>query len=268
MDGINPYTNSIQSFVGVQSNSLEKLSSAVAINKASDDASGLAIATNLGVQKSSLAQSLDNYTSGIAMSNIAQSGISEQKSILEEIQTETLKSMNGTMSQDDKKIISDKINKLIDQYDQISSSTSYNGEKLLQTNGDATDDLSIVGDENIIDMQKADTKSISDTLKSFMSDFAVNPDSQQALLQAINSGMDQLASYASNFGSASNALESSARNAISMETNTAAAQSTILDIDYAKESADFNKTNLMSQIAMIVQTQSNAFQNRSITLLS
>ncbi|MBD3842025.1 MAG: hypothetical protein IE909_09110, partial [Campylobacterales bacterium] len=134
--------------------------------------------------------------------------------------------------------------------------------------GDATDDLSIVGEENIINMQKADTTSISDELRSYMSDFATNPDSQKALLEAIDKGLTQLADYASEFGSASNSLESSARYTLTAETNTAAAKSTILDVDYAKESSDFSKTNLMSQIAMIVQTQSNAVQNRSVNLLS
>ncbi|MBD3843341.1 MAG: hypothetical protein IE909_15960, partial [Campylobacterales bacterium] len=130
MEGINPYSNNIQGFVGVQSSSLERISSALAINKASDDASSLAIAASLGVQQSSLSQSLSNYNSGIAMSNIAQSGIAQQKSILEEIQTETLKSTNGTMSEADKTSISNNINKLLDQYEQIASSTNYNGEKL------------------------------------------------------------------------------------------------------------------------------------------
>lgn len=79
---IGAYNNNIQGFVGAQSSQLEKISSALAINKASDDASGLAIAAQLGLEKSSLAQSMENYTSGIAMSNIAQSGLNSQSELL------------------------------------------------------------------------------------------------------------------------------------------------------------------------------------------
>jgi flagellin len=268
MDINTSYNTNIQGFIGVQSNSLEKLSSALAINKASDDASGLAIADKLGLQKSSLTQTVENMNSGIAMSSIAQGGISSQKELLENIKTETLKAMNGTTSEEGRDAIANQISKYIDQYEQVANSTNYNGQSLLKTTGDATDDLSIVGDDTIIEMSKADTMSISDTLKSFMSDFSTNKASMDGLLDAVDNGIDQLASYASDYGSAMNSFASNARNSMTTEKELASAESTIMDIDYAKESADFNKTNLMSQIGMIVQSQANAVQSRVVSNLS
>lgn len=265
---INPYNNNIQSLSGVQSGLLEKISSAQTINKAADDPSGMLIADQLGVQKSSLAQSVENYNSGIAMSNIAQSGISSQKEILENIRTETLKAMNGTTSDEGREAIANQISKYIDQYEQIANSTGYNGTELLKTSDDPTDDISVVGDESIIDMKKADTTSISDTLRSFMSSFSSDTSARDQLLNAVDDGTNQLNTFASDFGSAANMLESNAREAISRETNMSQAQSTITDIDYTKEVADFSKTNLMSQIALIVQSQANAVQSRSVPLLS
>ena len=262
------YNNNIQSLVGVQSNQLEKIGSALAINKASDDASGLAIATQLGLQKDSLSQSLSNMNSGIAMSNIAQSGLNQQSDILDKIHTETLKAMNGTTSQEGRESIADQIGKYLDQYDQIANSTNYNGTALLKTTGDATDDLSIVGEDTIIDMSKADTTSISDTLRSFLADFTTNPDSMKGMLESTKDGITQISKYQSDFGSAANAFESSGRNALSSQIETAKAQSTIMDIDYGQEVTDFNKTSLMTQISMIVQSQANAVQNRTVPLLS
>ncbi|MEA3288725.1 MAG: flagellin [Campylobacterota bacterium] len=258
----------IQGLSGVQANSLEKIGSALAVNKAADDASGLAISDNLGLQKSSLTQSIENMNSGIAMSMIAQGGMREQESLLENIKTETLKSMNGTMSQDDRSAIAEQISKYIQEYERISESTNYNGQKLLETQGDTTDDISIVSDDSIIEMSKADTKSISEKLKSFMSDFATNSESRDGLLDAINEGMDQLAVYASDYGSAQNQFESYARNAMSTEKEIASAKSTILDIDYSKEVSDFSKTNLQTQIGYLMQTQANALQAKNIALLS
>ncbi len=268
MDISTSYNTNIQGLVGVQSNSLEKISSALAINKASDDASGLQIADQLGLQKSSLAQSIENMNSGIAMSSIAQSGISSQKELLENIKTETLKAMSATTSDEGRDAIANQISKYVEQYEQIAGSTNYNGQSLLKTSGDVTDDLSIATDSSIIEMSKADTMSISDKLKSFLADFSTNPDSMNGIISTVDNGIDQLASYASDFGSAMNAFASNARNSMTTEKELATAQSTIMDIDYAKEVSSFSKTNLQSQIGLIMQTQANAVQSRSINLLS
>jgi len=253
---------------GIQQNSLEKIGSALAINKASDDPAGLAIGSALGVEKSSLSQAVENMNSGIAMSNIAQGGLSEQKNILENIKTETLKAMNGTMNESDRDIIANQINKYIEQYDNIANSTTYNGNSLLKTDGTSSDDISIVDKESTIDMEKSDTLSVSDSLKAFMSDFSTNPSSRSTLLTVLDEGINQLGSFQSDFGSAANAMESSARNSISTETQIASAQSTIMDIDYSKEVSDFSKTNLLSQIGLVMQSQANAIQGRNISLLT
>jgi flagellin len=259
----------IQGLSQVQAGQIERLSSGQAINKAADDASGLAIADQLGLQKSSLAQSVENFNSGIAMSTIAQSGIASQKELLENIKTETLKAMTGTTSQEGRDAIAEQISKYVQQFEQIADTTTYNGQDLLKTSGDpAADDISITGEDTMVSLEKADTTSLSDTLKSFLADFSTNSSSRDALLDAVDSGIDQLASYASDFGSASNALESLARNYLTAETNTAAAKSTIMDLDYAEEVSDFNKTSLQAQIGYLMQSQANAVQARSVTLLA
>ena len=253
---------------GIQQNSIERLGSALAINKASDDPSGLAIGSSLGVEKSSLTQAIENMNSGIAMSNIAQSGLSSQQNLLQDIHTQTLKAMNGTMNEDDKNIIAQQINTYIEQFDNIANTTTYNGNQLLKTDGSTNDDISIVDKESTISMEKPDTVSVSDTLKSLMSDFSTNPNSLTSMLDTLDKGINDLASFQSDFGSAANAMESSARNSISTEKEIATAQSTIMDIDYSKEVSSFSKTNLLSQIGHMMQTQANAVQGRNISLLS
>lgn len=261
------YTN-LSNINDLQSNSLEKIGSALAINKASDDASGLAVADALSVQKSSLSQSIENMTSGIAMSSIAMSGLSSQKDILENIRTETLKAMNGTTSQDDIESIKNNIEKHLEQFDSIASSTTYNGESLLTTQENTTDDLTIISEDSAINMQKADTSTISDDLKSYLDDFSTSRTAMGELLNAVDKSIDKLNNYESDFSSAANAMESNVRNSISMETNLSSAKSTIMDIDYSKEISDFSKSNILSQIGVIVQSQANATQGRNIALLT
>ena len=126
----------------------------------------------------------------------------------------------------------------------------------------------VVDNESTIELEKSDTLSISDSLKSFMSDFSTNISAQTNILNTIDQGIDQINTFASNFGSASNAMESSARTSISTEKEIASAEATIMDIDYSKESSSFSKTNLLSQIGLIMQSQANAIQGKNISLLS
>ena len=250
-------------------NTLEKLATGLAINKASDDASGLAIADKLGIQKSGAAQSVENANSGIALSNIAQKGISEQKEILDHIKTETLKALNGTTSQEGREAIAKEINKSIAQFENIAESTNYNGQQLLKSTGDPfADDISVAGSDSTISMQKADTTSVSDELKTFMTDFATNPDSMKGLLEAVDKGIDTLGSQEADFGTSSNSLESMARNYMTVETNLASAKSEIMDLDFSQGMANFSKNNIQSQIGYLVQSQANAVQSRVTSLLT
>jgi flagellin len=260
--------NNISNLGAVQTNLLEKISSGNAINKASDDASGLLIADQLQVRENSLTQSLVNANQGIAFTQIAIAGIDNQKEILENIKQEALKAKNGTLSEDDKQNIQNQIEKYIENFDYIADTTKYNDEKLLQTTGGVEDDLSIVGDNDTINIEKSDSKSISDSLKKFLSDFASNPAFIDGMIQAADEGINSLNKNASEFASASNALESMARNYISASSNTAEAKSTILDADTFKNVSDFSKNNVMSQVGYLAQSQANAVQSRTVSLLT
>jgi flagellin len=261
--------NSINETNSSSNSALQKIATGLLINQASDNASGLAIADQLRTEGSVLSQTIDNANSGIAMANIADGAMNEQQSILSEINTLTIQANNGTMSTDDRQIIADQINKYIDQYENIAEQTTYNGTQLLKSSGDpASDDLSIAGESEIVSLQVADTTSISDNLRTLMSDFATNPDSRNAMLDAIDTSSSQLASMQSDFGSASNALQSSVRNYMTAETNTRAAESVIRDLDFANGIANFNKTNIQSQAGYFAQAQSNAVQSRVLGLLS
>lgn len=261
-------TNTLNDVNYTQNNLLEKISTGLAINQASDDASGMAIADSLGFQNNSISQAIENVNSGIAMSNIAQGAISSQKDILEDINTLTIQAMNGTTSIEGKEAIANQINKYIEQYEQIANTTNYNGEQLLKTSGGVSDDISIVGDESIVAMQKTNTISVTDQLKTLMTDFTTNPDSMENILNVVDNGMDTLSSAASEFGSASNSLESMARGYMTSQTNIANAQSSIMDFDFAKGISDFQKTNIQSQVGYLAQSQANAVQSRIVTLLS
>ena len=262
---VDSVSNNIQSLTSAQAGTLEKLGSGLSINSASDNSSALSISEQLGSQRSTISQAIENLNSGIAMSNIAQGGISQQKNILSEVKTLTLQAMNGTTSSEGKQAISDQITKFMEQFSSISEGTNYNGEKLLSEDAK---DLSIVTNEGeFIDMESSDTKSVGDAISLLIGNMS-NPDDMKALLSALDGGMDQLAQMASKFAASSSQMESSARSEISAQTSLAQSQSILVDADFSKEVSNFSKSNIQVQIGLMAATQANAVQQRNVALLS
>ena len=112
--------------------SLEKLSSGLRINKASDDASGLAIADKLRTQVSSINQGIANGNSAVSLLQIADKSMEEQSKILDTVKSKLVQANTATTSSAGREAIRKDINKLLTQLDNIASQTNYNGSKLLE----------------------------------------------------------------------------------------------------------------------------------------
>ena len=113
-------------------NSLEKLSTGLKINKASDDASGLSIAEKLKTQVTSLNQGIDNGNSAISLLQIADKSMAEQSKILDIVKSKLVQANTDTTSDDGREAIRKDIQKLLQQLDNIAQQTNYNGTKLLE----------------------------------------------------------------------------------------------------------------------------------------
>ena len=120
------------------SDSLGKLSSGLRINKAADDASGLAIADKLRTQASSIAQGISNGNSAVALIQIADKAMSEQTNILDMVKTKLIQAATDTTTDAGREAIRKDITKLLSQFDMIASQTNYNGKYLLQQSSTST----------------------------------------------------------------------------------------------------------------------------------
>ena len=118
------------------SSSLEKLSSGLAINKAADDASGMAIADKLRTQASSIGQGISNANSGSALIQIADKALGEQSNILDTVKTKLIQASTSTTSAEGREAVRKDISKLLEQFDAIAEQTNYNGINLLNNKGD------------------------------------------------------------------------------------------------------------------------------------
>ncbi len=261
--------------------SLEKLSSGLKINKASDDASGLAIADKLRTQATSLGQGIDNGNSAVTLLQIADKSMAEQSNILDIVKAKLIQANTDSTSSSGRDAIAKDISKLLEQLNNIGEQTNYNGRQLIsgadgiasgsahtfQVGEKASDTISTT-------VISANTTGLSLTGLSAQVG-ATKLDSSVAFTKAMASGaqtkvdaaITKLNSFRADIGSTQNQVESAVRNLMTQKTNVKAAESIIRDVDYAEESSNFNKQNIISQAGSYAISQANQVQQNVLRLL-
>ena len=258
------------------SSSLEKLSTGLKINKASDDASGLAIADKLRTQATSINQGVDNGNSAVTLLQIADKSMSEQSSILDTIKAKLIQANTATTSSDGRDAIAGDIKKLLEQLNNIAEQTNYNGTSLLQASATAT--TSMTGLTFQIGESKADTIQVgamqSNTtgltlgaLSTAVTGNTLSRTGAASLQTNVDNAITKLNGFRAEIGSTQNQVESAVRNLMTQSTNVTAAESIIRDVDYAQESANFNKQNIISQAGSYAISQANTVQQNVLKLL-
>ncbi|AXH10869.1 flagellin [Malaciobacter halophilus] len=260
-------------------NSLEKLSSGLRINKASDDASGLAIADKLRTQASSIGQSISNGNSAVSLTQIADKAMAEQSNILDIVKTKLIQASTDTTSQEGREAIGKDIDKLLSQLNNIASQTNYNGTNLLQgsaASAAATQLTFQMGETSADTIQttagvKANTSGLSlagvQTAAAAGDSANFSAGNARSALATVDSALNTLNGWRADFGSTQNQLESAIRNQMTQKTNILNAESVIRDVDYAQESANFNKQNIIAQAGTYAMSQANAIQQNVTRLL-
>ena len=258
------------------SSSLEKLSSGLKINKASDDASGLAIADKLRTQATSINQAVDNGNSAVSLLQIADKSMAEQSTILDTIKAKLIQANTDTTSAEGRTSIGKDIKKLLGQLNNIGTQTNYNGRQLIsnEDGDDASTSHSFqVGEKatDIISMAAVTANTIGlklDTLSGAIKDSGTFTKGDASDAQtAVNDAINKLNGFRGDIGSTQNQVESAVRNLMTQATNVKAAESIIRDVDYAQESANFNKQNIISQAGSYAISQANAVQQNVLRLL-
>ena len=251
--------------------SLEKLSSGLRINKASDDASGLAIADKLRTQATSINQGIANGNSAVTLLQIADKSMAEQSNILDTVKAKLIQANTATTSSAGRKAIAADIAKLMTQFDNIAKTTNYNGTDLISSGASALKFQ--VGEDTtdaIITMSKVDSSASGYGLKSLMSltsTTGITTASASTLQATVDTAINTLNTNRGQIGSTQNQVESAVRNLMTMATNVKAAESIIRDVDYAAESATFNKQNIISQAGSYAISQANSVQQNVLRLL-
>ena len=257
------------------SSSLEKLSSGLKINKASDDASGLAIADKLRTQATSINQAVDNGNSAVSLLQIADKSMSEQSTILDTIKAKLIQANTDTTSSDGREAIRKDITKLLTQLDNIADQTNYNGTTLLQASASSSAISSgltfQVGEKSTNTITnggiQSNTSGLAMTSLAALTSGTLTQTVAAAQQTIVDAAITKLNGYRGDIGSTQNQVESAVRNLMTQSTNVTAAESIIRDVDYAEESANFNKQNIISQAGSYAISQANTVQQNVLKLL-
>lgn len=240
--------------------SVTKMSSGQSINSAADNASGMAIADGLSAQVRGQGQAIQNSNEAIGMIQIADGAMQEYSNILNDVRELTLKASNGIMNSSNRDIIQNEINGLLSSASNIISTTSYNGTDLLQGNNNFAFHTGANGGENI----EVDFGNASSILPSVD---VSNSTSIEESLKNIDEALKSAGDIMTNLGAGQNALASNVRNISVSQVNAASSESQIRDLDFAQESANFTKNNILEQTGIFAQTQRNAVQANVLNLL-
>ena len=251
------------------SKSLEKLSTGLRINRASDDAAGLSVSEGLRSQIRGSQMSQRNSDDATAMLQIAESGAQEVVNSLQRMRELALQSANGTYSNTDRAYIQQEYSQLTSEINRIGESTSYNGITLI--NGSASTFTFQVS-------ASASGSASSSTISFRTMDLATignasvvgGVDSQvaaQAAVASIDAALNSVLNLRSNIGSIMNRLDKTITNLGNMVSNLSDAESRIRDVDFATESTKFSRNQILSQASQSMLSQANQLPQGVMSLL-
>ncbi len=258
------------------SKSMEKLSSGYRINRASDDAAGLAMSEKMRGQIGGLAQAQRNAQDGISLVQTAEGSLSEVHSMLQRVRDLKVQHSNGTLSDDDKSAIESEVGQIGSEIKSIVDNTKFNGNKLLDSTGfkfqvGANDNETIstgavslsaaVGSAGTGGLSELMAISDAASAKTALSTGALST------VAGIDNAVKNVSNVRGNLGAIQNRLESRLNNLASYQENLTASESRIRDVDMAAEMTKFTKLGILQQAGTSMLAQANQAPQGVLSLL-
>lgn len=254
-------------------NTVARLSSGLRINKAADDAAGLAISEGLRAQIRGLGMVQRNASDGISLIQTAEGVLNSVHAMLSRMRELALQSANGTYGTSERAYLNDEFQRLVAEIDRIAETTEFNGQALL--NGELSGGISFqvglnsVADDRItVEIPNAHTSTIGLHSGAYLDTQSIT--SINGALQALSS-IDQAITDTSRIrgglGAAQNRLEHTIDNIQIMKSNITAANSRIRDADIAAEASEMARVNILTQAATAMVGQANQLPQMALQLL-
>jgi flagellin len=250
--------------------SMERLSSGSRINRAGDDAAGLAISEKLRANIRSMKQATRNANDGVSLVQVAEGGMNEIGNILIRLRELSIQGASDTIGDTERGFINKEVQSLKQEIDRISQSIEFDGTKLLDG---TTPVMEIqVGAHNnpILDRLIFNTQDLMSTSAALgVTDVSTETkEMSQHNLEMVDGAITKLNDNRSNLGALQNRLQSTINNLGIYIENISAANSRIRDTDLAEETSELTKQNILSQAGVSVLTQANQNPQMALKLLS
>lgn len=251
--------NTLNSVNNALTTSMERLSTGFRINSASDDAAGLQIANRLEAQSRGMSVAMRNSQDAISMMQTAEASMDEMTNIAYRMNDLATQAANGTNSEDDLDALQAEFAALSSQLGKMQTSTKFGGRELLGEDGAFSSEITFqVGasssDALVIDVSDS-VKGLETAVKAFAGDPAAEPavggmdisTDAAGAMDAIESFISELGATRSAFGAQINNLEHNINNLANMVENVEASKGRIMDTDFAKESGEMSKNQMLMQ---------------------
>jgi flagellin len=240
--------------------SMERLSSGFRINRAADDAAGLAISERLRGQIHGLEQAQRNVQDAVSLVQTAEGSLTEVHAMLQRVRELAVQFKNGSLSNADRTAIQSEVNQLASEIERIGGSAEFNGIRLLNTTQTISFQVGSKDGEQITVSTISLGSKISSTFYSLAS--ATNTDISQ-----IDAAIDAVSAQRAQFGAVQNRLEYTLQNAAIYQENLTASESRIRDVDMAAEMVNFTKMQILQQAGTSMLAQANQASQGVLALL-
>lgn len=248
---------------------LEKLSSGYKINRAGDDAAGLAISESMRSQINGLNQATQNAEDSIGLIKTAEGALTEVHSMLQRMSTLATQAANGTYNSVARSNIQSEITELNAEIDRIAKNTDFNGIKPISAQGMMTFQIGPSSAETIkVTLQGMASKDIGvNKINVSNANNSAGIKEANKAIDTIRAAIDKVSQFRAKLGAAQNRLEHTVNNLRVTSENLTAAESRIRDTDMADEITAFTKNNILLQSSQSMLAQSNAAPQGILNLL-
>jgi len=254
--------------------SLERLSTGLRINRASDDAAGLSVSEQLRTQVNGMAVAKRNAADGIALLQIAEGAANEISSMLQRMRELAVQSSNDTLTSTERTYTNQEYQALMSEIDRVTSVTQYNSQTLLTGTTDSFGGLNSASSVLHIGPNSSATNTLSISLVGTstgaiqISNSAITTQASAGRsIASIDIAIGSINAMRSNIGAYVNRLEHAINNLDNQMHNTQSAESLIRDVDFAAETTTFTRNQIMVQSATAMLAQANTVPQTILTLL-
>lgn len=244
-----------------------RLSSGLRITSAADDAAGLGVAENLQAQSRSARQAARNVNDGISVIQTAEGAAEEVMNIIKRMRELAVQSASDTLADSERTYINDEFSTLADEIDRIANVTEFNGVQL--SNSSSTIEVQ-VGTMNTandrIDIQLGNLEVTNLAIDVGTINLATSANAQAAL-DSLDTALQSVASIRAGFGASQNRLESALNNLETYTENLVAAESRIRDADFAYETTELARNQIIQQAGVSILAQANQLGQGALQLI-